>query len=369
MNSRRACGALALAVVLAGPVALAQTPPEALVRVDAVRDEPLSQTVPVVGRIVARRAGNVAARVGGPIARFHAEVGDHVEVGQVIATLDREMLEVERELAKSRTAEARARLETRRAWLGLAKLERGRFERLKQTQAAAKSSYDDARQQEVIAQAELREAAAAIASAEAQLREAEIELARVEIKAPYTGVITRRLVEAGDYVQPGAALVHMISDTELEVEADVPHERIGGLKPGAEVRLSLDDGTEHRAWVRAVIPEENRLTRTRLVRFIPTFEGEKRPLAAEQSVTVHVPVGAARNVLSVHKDAVTRRGSQSLVYVVEDATAELRSVQLGEAVGNRFEVLGGLQAGDTVVVRGNERLQPGDRVRVGGAPS
>jgi multidrug efflux pump subunit AcrA (membrane-fusion protein) len=105
------------------------------------------------------------------------------------------------------------------------------------------------------------------------------------------------------------------------------------------------------------------------VRFIPTFEGEKRPLAAEQSVTVHVPVGAARNVLSVHKDAVTRRGSQSLVYVVEDATAELRSVQLGEAVGNRFEVRGGLQAGDTVVVRGNERLQPGDRVRVGGAPS
>ena len=83
-----------------------------------------------------------------------------------------------------------------------------------------------------------------------------------------------------------------------------------------------------------------------------------------------MPLGPAREVLSVHKDAVTRRGEQSLVFVVEKEIAKMRPVQLGEAIGERFEVLGGLRAGDAVVVRGNERLQPNAKVRVGnGAPS
>ncbi len=372
----------ALALVLALPAALALaspalaqgqppgTPPASLVRVDEVRSEPLSQTVPVIGRIVARRAGSVAARVGGAVADVRVQIGDHVDEGQVIVVLDREMLEVARDMARNRTAEARARLDTRRARVGLAELDRERLERLKKTQAAAKSSFDDARQQTLIAQAEVREAASAIASAEAELRQAELELARAAIKAPYDGVITRRLVEIGDYLQPGAAVVHMISDTQLEVEADVPYDRIAGLRPGAEVRVTLDDGSEHSARVRAVLPEENRLTRTRLVRFVPRFNGTRSTLAAEQSATVHVPLGPAREVLSVHKDAVTRRGEQSLVFVVEEETAKIRPVRLGEPIGERFEVLGGLQAGDAVVVRGNERLRPNTRVRVGnGAPS
>jgi acyl dehydratase len=69
-------------------------------------------------------------------------------------------------------------------------------------------------------------------------------------------------------------------------------------------------------------------------------------------------------VLSVHKDAVIKRGEQDLVYVVVDGTAQLRPVRLGEAVGTRFEVLEGLADGDQVVTRGNERLRPNDPVRI-----
>ena len=84
-------------------------------------------------------------------------------------------------------------------------------------------------------------------------------------------------------------------------------------------------------------------------------------------MTVKVPIGAPRDVLTVHKDAVIKRGPQSIVYVVEDGSANLRPVRLGEAVGSRLEVLEGLQDGDLVVVRGNERLRPGDKVSVDGA--
>ena len=61
-------------------------------------------------------------------------------------------------------------------------------------------------------------------------------------------------VFVGSYVQAGDAVVHLVSDGELEVEADVPFERLGGMQPGAAVDLTLDDGTRHVARVRTVIP-------------------------------------------------------------------------------------------------------------------
>ena len=71
----------------------------------------------------------------------------------------------------------------------------------------------------------------------------------------------------------------------------------------------------------------------------------------------------------MHKDAIIKRRGQDMVFVVEDGTAQPRSVDLGGAVGNRFEVRGGLRDGDQAVVRGNERLKPGDKVRVAGEAS
>ena len=159
----------------------------------------------------------------------------------------------------------------------------------------------------------------------------------------------------------------MIADESLEIEVDVPFQRLAGLEPGSSVGVVLDDGTTHSARVRAIVPEENPLTRTRAVRFVPDMGPTDNPLAAGQSVTVYVPAGAPREVVTVHKDAVIKRGPSSLVYVVKDDTAEMRNIVLGEPTGSRYEVLDGLKPGDRVVVRGNERLSPGDKVTIDGA--
>ena len=68
----------------------------------------------------------------------------------------------------------------------------------------------------------------------------------------------------------------------------------------------------------------------------------------------------------MHKDAVTRRQDKYVVYVVEDGIAQLRTITIGDAVGNRLEVRTGLEPGDLVVVRGNERLRPGQAVHIEG---
>jgi RND family efflux transporter MFP subunit len=259
---------------------------------------------------------------------------------------------------------ADAILTTRKAELQLAQQEVKRLERLKDSAATTKAAYDDARQNANIASARINEAQAAIAAARSQLKLTEIRLAYADIRAPYSGVVTQRLTESGSYVQSGQAIVRMLTDRNLELEADVPFDRLSGLAEGTRVNINLDDGTQHSAVLRAIVPEENPLTRTRAVRFKVELGDTKKPLAAEQSATVFIPVGAPRNVVSVHKDAVIRSGQGNIVYRVEDNTAKLQPIKLGEALGNRIEVMNGLSPGDVVVVRGNERLRPDQPVQV-----
>ncbi|NJN45305.1 MAG: efflux RND transporter periplasmic adaptor subunit [Candidatus Competibacteraceae bacterium] len=170
-----------------------------------------------------------------------------------------------------------------------------------------------------------------------------------------------RNVNEGAWVQRGDPVVTLINERNLEIEADVPARRLLGIAPGNNIEVRLEDGSLHQAQVRAIIPDENPASRTRPVRFTPQFSAIL-PLAANQPVTLLLPVAAADNVVSVHKDAVLRQGGEAIVFVVQDGAANSRTVQLGEAVGNRFQVLEGLEPGDVVVIRGNERLRPGQKV-------
>ena len=334
------------------------------VRVDAVHRESMEQTVPVIGRLVARRAGVVATRINGAIERFEVEVGDRLEEGQAIAVLDTESLSARQALAASQLEEARAQVQTRKAALALAQQEDRRIKGLEQSAAFSKARAEDAAQQVAIATAELAESEANLATYGAELRLAEINLKNATVVAPYAGVVTERLTEAGAYLQTGEPVVRLVADEALEIEADVPFRRLSGLPIGSILEVALDDGTRHWASVRAVVPQENPQTRTRTVRFVPDFQETARPLAAGQSVTVQVPIAEPRDALTVHKDAVIQGANGAIVYVAENGVVRLQPVRLGEAVGSRLEVLGGLQDGEQVVVRGNERLTPGARIQI-----
>ncbi len=351
-----------------GPVsAFAQSgPPASLVRVDSVRVEPLVQTVPVIGRLVARQTGNVAARIAGPVESFSVEVGDRVAKGDVIAVLTPDTMAVQKTLAEGGVREAEADLETARAEAALAGQALDRLEGLRKTVAFPQGRFDDARQQLVVAKARVAKAEVAIVARKASLRLADLNMYYSRILAPYDGVVIRRLTEMGAYVRAGDSVVQLVGDRTLEVEADVPSNRLSGLKSGVVVKTVLDDGRRFDAAVRAALPSENPLTRTRVVRFVPEFADDIEGLADGQSVTVAVPVGARRDAVTVHKDAIIKKVTGSVVFVVVDGKAQIRPIRLGEATGARVEVLDGLKAGESVVVRGNERLRPGAAVRIDG---
>ncbi len=359
-----------LAAVVAVLLALVAVPAAAEeaesipVGVDGVRIEPLNQTIPVIGRLVPRQAGIVAAQTGGPVAEVRVEVGDRVDKGAVLAILVADRLRWEHRLSTAEVARAEAALETAHVRIDLLAQEVERLQRLSESAAFSQARYDDKLLEVAMAGSAAAEAAADLERARAKAKLSAIELARASIRAPYAGVVTQRHTEAGSYLDLGKPVVTLLDDRHLEIEADVPGSRIPGLVPGTPVTFSLGAGAAMKATVRAVVPEENPLTRTRTVRFTARFNDGLEDLAANQSVTLRLPAGKARSVITVHKDAVLIRKGKSMVFVVVEGRAEPRAVTLGEAVGGRFEVSQGLRPGDTVVVRGNERLSPGQKVHI-----
>ncbi len=336
--------------------------PPMRVRVDSVISEPLKQTVPVIGRFVARQTGVVAARTAGPVGEVRVEIGDRVKAGDLIAVLVKDTLKWQYELQKAEVRQFAAAVRTRKARTKLRRQELKRIERLKKSAAFSKARLEDKRQEVAVADSEAAEAEGKLASAQANLNLAKTNLSYADIRAPYSGVISKRHIEAGAYVKIGDPLVTLVNDTELEIEADVPANRTAGLKESLRVRAFIDGKQEITARVRAVVPDENPQTRTRLVRFIPELPGDITGLANSQSVVLHLPTGNDGDVVTVHKDAVLTRKGKTLVYLVDGADAAIRTVRLGEAVGIRFIVISGLAPGDLVVVRGNERLRPGQKV-------
>ncbi len=360
--SKSARGALLSVIVIATATATAAQN-AAPVGVDAVRSEPLSQTVPVAGRFVARQAGAVAARTEGAITEMTVQIGDRVAAGDVLAVLDVDRLTWRRDLARATAREMEGRLAAAKSELAKAQAELARMEGIRSSAAFNQARYDDAVQDVAIAEGAAAAAAAVVARERAALKLAEDDLRHGRLKAPYPGVVSRRHTEAGAYVRVGDPVVSLVNQDDLEIEADVPYNRISGMAPGTVVSLNLADGSEHQAIVRALGAEENALTRTRLVRFTPVIDGGEIANAVGESLAVWLPLGAPREVVSVHKDAILKRQGLSLVYVVTaENIAQIRPVELGEAVGARFVVLDGLAPGEQVVVRGNERLRPGQEV-------
>lgn len=312
--------------------------PPMFVGVDPVIKGPLTQTEPAIGRFVATQQGIVAARAAGAVVEINIAVGQHVKKGDVLARLD--------------TSSAEAKLAYETAELKLAEQELKRFESLRSSQSAAfaRSRYDAAVHK--------------LARAKANVRIAQLAIRDAVVRAPYAGIVMRKATELGAYVSVGAAVAELVNDANVEIEADVPADRMRGLRPGTVITFAFrEGGKRHKARVRAILPMQNSLTRTSAIRFTPLNPAKLMGMAINQAVTINVPLGATRIVVSVHKDAIINRGEQRLVYVVKGGKALPRPVQLGDAIGSRFVVKSGLAPGDIVVVRGNERLRPGQAVR------
>jgi RND family efflux transporter MFP subunit len=338
--------------------------PPTLVELGEVVRQPLLQTFPITGRLIASQKGPIAARIKGSVRKILVEVGDRVKVGQALAELDVDRLKLEAELRSADVLQARAKWKSSQAQVDLLNQELKRLQRLRKSAAFSQARFDDKKQEVVKAKSAVDESAASLKRARAQRDLARIDLKDATIRAPYPGAILVRHVSPGAYIAAGSPIVTLIDDESMEIEADVPSIRLSGIPEGRVIDVQLDNKTIIKAAVRAIIPDENPLARTRAVRLDPDLSGTKIKLVANQSVVLLVPQGESRRVIAIPKDAVVNRQSGKIVYVFEKGKVRSAPVEIGESFGGKFEILSGVKPGQKVVIKGNELLRPGQRVRV-----
>ena len=334
----------------------------AAVGVQEVEMRALAETVPVFAEIITARDGNVAGRVAGNVALVSVLAGARVETGDLLVELDDELLEIQVAQSEAQLAEAQAGIETARARVDRARIALERIEALRGGTAFSAGRFDDAQADFLEAEAQFFEAQAREKSAESRLAETRYRLERTTILAPFSGVVLEVNTIPGAFIQAGTPVVRLLDTDAFEVQANVPSRYTAFLTAGQVVAASTETGAELMLELRAVLPVEDPSTRTRAVLFSVTELSAVTDAAVGQSLTVEIPVGAARDVLSVPKDALVQGQGGWTVFVAADDQAQPRPVTLGVPLGDRYEVVSGLQPGDLVVVRGNERLRPGQAI-------
>lgn len=350
---------LSLTVSAASPV-LAQGGPTA-VGVQPVEMRELSETAPVFAQITTARDGAVASRVAGNVETVHVLAGDRVEKGDLLVELDRELLEILLAQSEAQLREAEAGIDTARVQVDRTQKAFDRVAALQESSSFSQGRFDEAQSDMLDARAQLVQAEARVRSGKSVVAETRYQLERSRITAPFSGTVIEVNTIPGAFIQAGAPVVRLLDTDAFEVEAGVPGRYVDYLQPGQSVLAVFENGQEVTLQVRAILPLEDPATRTRDVRF--TGQNlDNVGQAVGQSLTVNIAVGEARELLSVPKDALVQSAAGWTVFVAAEGKAEARTVRIGVPLDDRYEVISGLETGEMVVVRGNERLRPGQEI-------
>ena len=339
-----ALGALALAGSAQGQDEGFAFPP-ARVEVAAAELRDMAPSVDVSGTVVSLNDSRIASEIEG-VLTWLAEVGDSVAQGDVIARIDPRLI----------------RIEVTRAEADVARLEsdyRYRQRQLERTEElAAKNSASKTLLDEAIA---LRDQAQhLLADGRAALERARANLDRTRIRAPFAGHVTSRLASVGEYISIGEDVVRLVDTHRIEISLPASIALTEYIKPGTKVPVR--SGTVEREHpVRTVVPVGDAVSRMVEVRLVA---GDSEWLVGTP-VQVSLPSDTAVSTVAVPRDALVERGGRSHLYKVsDDGTAEQVSVDVTTIVGLWVGVADGVVPGDQVIVRGAERLSPGQAVEV-----
>jgi membrane fusion protein (multidrug efflux system) len=328
--------------------AQAQAPPVAAVTV-AARD--LEERIGASGELEAQLRTTLAAEIAGRITRIVLEEGAPVVAGTIVVEIDPERRALELDEAKAHTAQAEARLSKE-------KRETDRMRTLFQSKVASQSKLDGADTALEIAQADA-------AAARAQLGVARRALTDASVSAPFAGLLARRHVNVGEFVQPGAPLFDLVSLDPIDVVfhlAEVDSSRVA-VGQEVEVHVAPFPDRVFDARVAMVSPTIDPATRTlRVKATLPNPEGLLRP-----GLFARADLGVAerRGVTLIPSEAVLQRANGPIVFVVGPGDrVQKRDVQLGAFYRDGVEVQAGVAAGEVVVTRGHSGLIDGAVVRI-----
>jgi len=343
-----------------GPVKVAVVP---------VQVGKITQSVWVTGEVRALSAVDVTPEVTGRLERLRRadgaliEEGVEIRKGEIVAVIERDRYKTAVKSAEASVLVAKASRERARVNLADAKREKDRWTALIADGAGTRQQLDRAVTAFERAQAELQLADAQIKQAEAALAQAKVNLDKATIKAPFSGVVSRKYVDEGAVVGPTTPLFKLVDIRQVEITGGVADRRYPQIHIGktyAEVEVDAYPGEKFSGYVSRIRPELDKATRTVAVTIrVPNDDARLKP---HMYARIRLILQEHNQVPLVPDEALLSYGGEHQVYVVNTDKARLRKVRIGLEEGNLNEILDGLKPGEIVVVRGKERLRDGAAV-------
>lgn len=305
------------------------------VETTTVEAKGMSDRFRVVGSLQADYEVTVVSEISASVIELPFAEGQELAKGALIARMDDSQLVAEVQRAEALVQQRRNLYE--------------RVEKIVKENAGAPQDLDDAR--------------ANLAVAEADLELAKARLAKTRIRAPFRGVVGARMVSDGAYLGPGDKITEMAQVDHLRVNFAVPELYLGRLAEGAQVRVTTSafPGLELLGTVDVIDPILDRSSRS--AEIVAHVDNPQRRLRPGMSAEVTVILDERPDALTVRSEAVFFQGGQAFVYLVgDDSTVSLVPLGLGTRDAEMVEVLSGLEAGQTVVRTGHQKLFPGAKV-------
>jgi membrane fusion protein, multidrug efflux system len=363
---------------------------------ETVRSSSVVDEYEAVGTVRSKITAVLSSKTVGNVQSVHVHEGDRVRTGQLLIEVDdrdtraqlqkaragvREAEEVEQEIEQSiRAAEsAKDALEAGRS-LAIATF--NRYKGLLDEKSVSRQEFDEVHAKLQVAEAEVNRAErmlkslaakksqvlARIEQAKADVTGAQVNLGYSRIISPMDGVVTAKQAEIGLLASPGIPLLTLEESSRYRLEASVEDSMIGKIRLGAPVIVSIDalGPEEFSCRVSEIVPASDAGSRSSAVK-VDLVDHQGKPIGQPVLRSgffgrVRFPVGQ-RQVIRIPQRAVLQSGQLVTVFVVDPSNIlRLRLIKTGRQVGDRVEVLSGLNSGDRIVVGGVEKAKEGARV-------
>jgi RND family efflux transporter MFP subunit len=333
-----------------------------------IATQPLPLTVVVTGSLVSNSSVDVKAETTGRLLQFAKQEGDAVSAGETVATADGENYRIAERQAQAAVQVADAALARTRVVAAHAKSELARSQNLVRSGGITEKDLEAAQLADRDAQAQVAVAEAQLAQARAAQEMAQKHLRDAAIRAPVAGVIQRKFVNPGAYLEPPTMVFSIVDNRQLELESPVPAALLGQVRAGQRVTFQVNSypGSDFEGRVAEINPAVDALTRSAKVRV--RVDNTSGKLKTGMFVEGAIQTGVAQQAVVVPAAAVYRSavpGQDSYVFVIDGGKAVRRPVQLGRETGDRLEIVSGLKPGDALVAEQRIELAEGVRVEAG----
>ncbi|TRX36366.1 efflux RND transporter periplasmic adaptor subunit [Flavobacterium restrictum] len=309
------------------------------VKIETVKTQEVSLDFESNGSFEPTQELTFSAEKSGKVVRVLAKEGDYVSVGQTLAIVRSDVIDVNAQTANSSYQNAAA--------------DYSRYENAYKTGGVTKQQLDQAR--------------LAMVNAKAQLTQANINVGDTRIKAPISGFINKKYIEPGSILagMPATALFDIVNVSKLKLKVTVNETQVASLKVGTAIKVTA-----------SVYPDQS-------------FSGKITFIAAKADASLNFPVeieianntandlkagmyGTAKfasnkqkeSLMIVPRNAFVGSVSSNQIFVIENGAAKLKTVVAGRILGDKVEILNGLSDGETVIVTGQINLQDGSKVEI-----